>query len=275
MIALACMIYLYFLSGAIQASDDQHDATVTHVSRVGIRANGVLPEVGLSDYQQISSQHLGYTLQYRVFFPKVKSYTKLPVIYLTDGPGFIYYGKIIPLIERLIKQNKIEPVIAVFVDSREPENLKNNRRNLEFFCNPKYASFFIDELVPSIDTGYPTVAQPSHRVIAGLSFGGLNAACFGLLANHYFGGIGMLSPAMHPVPAIFEYYQQSEKLPLKFFLSTGTVGDNEGKTRRFLRILKEQGYPVQYKEVRNGRHDWKNWKPLLDDLLIYFFAKKD
>ena len=57
-------------------------------------------------------------------------------------------------------------------------------------------------------------------------------------------------------------------------LSTGTVRDNEDRTRQFKRVLKKRGYELLYKEVPFG-HDWNNWKPLLDDILRYFYAVKD
>jgi enterochelin esterase family protein len=62
-------------------------------------------------------------------------------------------------------------------------------------------------------------------------------------------------------------------LPLKIFLSTGTPDDNTGDNRRFRRLLEEKGYQVEYIEVRQG-HDWRNWKPLIDDVLLYFYGTK-
>lgn len=228
----------------------------------------------LSDNIRINSKKLGYELQYRVYTPKnYHEVEKLPVIYVTDGPMYIEMGRLISLLDVLIEENKIEPVIAVFVDPRNPENLKQNRRSYEFLCNTAYYDFYVDELVPKIDGDYKTAANQLSRTILGLSFGGLNSACFGLLASETFHGIGMLSPAMHPMPKIFEFYEQSEKLPLKFFLSTGTVNDNEKETRRFKRILKRKGYPLKYKEVERG-HNWSNWRPLLDDVLLYFYGRE-
>ena len=150
------------------------------------------------------------------------------------------------------------------------KNLKNNRRNFEFFCNPLYAEFFTQELVPLIDSKYLTSKRSERRVILGLSFGALNSACFGILAPETFKNIGMLSPAMHPVPKIYEYYERVEKHDLNFFLSSGTIDDNLLKTRKFRNLLRKKGYSLKYKEVREG-HDWGNWKPLLDDVLRYFF----
>jgi len=226
----------------------------------------------LTDDRIIASEVLGYRLQYRVYLPPgYKKLENLPVIYLTDGQSYISAGELPALIDRLIAAGEVAPLIAVFVDGRDPDNQKIDRRNAQFFCNRDYARFFEEELVPAIDRDYKTRASRGGRVILGLSFGGLNAACFGILAYETFGGLAMQSPAFHPVPAIYDAYRDEPQLDLRIFVSSGTRGDNLQSTRRFKEILVSKGYDLRYREVDEG-HDWRNWKPLLDDVLTYFFA---
>ena len=226
----------------------------------------------LSDNQTIQSRTLGYKLQYRVYLPDgYDDALNLPVLYVTDGQWYIDRGEVPQVLDQLIADGTINPVIAVFVDNRDPDNLSNNRRNRQFFCNTQYIRFFTDELAPAIDTHYKTRADRTGRVILGLSFGGLNSACFGLHAHAAFEGIAMQSPAMHPVPSLFSAYQDSTRLPLKIFLSSGTKNDNEARTRRLKRILESKGYEMSYVEVPYG-HEWANWKPLIDDVLRYYFG---
>ena len=66
-------------------------------------------------------------------------------------------------------------------------------------------------------------------------------------------------------------YRKTEKLPLKIFLSFGNKSDNQVEGRKFRNVLKKKGYQLEYKEVRFG-HNWRNWAPLLDDSLQWFFA---
>ena len=108
----------------------------------------------------------------------------------------------------------------------------------------------------------------------GLSFGGLNAAYFGAKASDTFRMLGIQSPALHPVPQIHNLYKEQNKLPLKIFLSTGTVNDTEGHARSLKKTLESKGYAFEYIEVPQG-HNWKNWKPLIDDALIYFFGTSE
>lgn len=225
----------------------------------------------LSDNQVIESRVLGYKLQYRVYLPAgYKNLSGLPVLYVTDGQWYIDQGEMPAVLDDLIARGEIAPLIAVFVDNRDPDNLSNNRRNRQFFCNQDYIRFFMDELTAEVDGRYKTQADRDGRVILGLSFGGLNSACFGLYAHEAFGGIAMQSPAMHPVRGLFGAYEEAPKRDLRIFLSTGTFDDNEARTRRFKQILEAKGYMLGYVEVPHA-HNWQNWKPLLDDVLLHFF----
>lgn len=227
----------------------------------------------LSENIRISSKVLDYSLQYRVYTPAgIKNTDKVPTIYFVDGQWYLGAGEMTEVLDKEIAAGNIEPVIAVFVDNRNPDNLDENRRNSQFFCNEDYVSFFKQELLPTIDNNYPTSSHRNDRVIQGLSFGGYNAACFGLMAHQVFGGISMQSPANSKMlDSIAKRYKQTEKLPVKMFLSFGNIGDNHVAGRRFRDVLVKKGYDLEYKEVKFG-HEWKNWKPLLDDSLRRFFS---
>ncbi len=228
----------------------------------------------LTDNIRIESQSLGYALQYRVYIPeRIPRRARLSVLFVTDGPGYINSGELPQLLDQEIELGAIDPVIVVFVDARNPDNLEENRRNEQFFCNPDYVKFITNELVPAIDENYRTQADREGRVILGLSFGGHNSACFGLMAADYFAGIAMQSPANSGmVDALRVQYQMVEKLPIKIFMSVGTINDNTQSGRQFMEILQFMEYDLTYREVEAG-HDWDNWKPLLDDVLHTFFAQ--
>jgi enterochelin esterase-like enzyme len=221
---------------------------------------------------RISSDVLGYELQYRAYLPDgFESRADLPVIFLTDGAGYIRQGHVPSVMDRLIQSARIEPVVAIFVDARDPNAPNVNRRNEQFFCNEDYLNFFITELIPAIEKKYPVAREREKRTILGLSFGGLNAACFGLMGANTFSGIGMHSPANHPVPGLLNAYEELPAQPLKIFLSTGSPNDNTRANREFRNVLKAKGYELKYVETREG-HDWKNWRQLIDDVLLYFYA---
>lgn len=235
----------------------------------------VFADGAVSDNIRISSKVLGYDLQYRVYLPEdAQPESAYPVLYLTDGQGYISRGHLPMLLDKMIATGEIEPVIAVFVDPRDPDNLRNNRRNAQFLCNRDYLAFFTDELIPRIEKDYPAIAHRDGRTIMGLSFGGLNAACFGLFGYETFSNLGMQSPANHPVPKLLDVYEKMPLLPLRMFLTTGKPDDNTQANRRFRSVLKNKGYELKYIEVRQG-HNWDNWQPLLDDALEFFYSAAD
>ena len=226
----------------------------------------------LSDNIRISSQVLGYDLQYRVHAPdNLETLNDIPVLFVTDGHSYIKQGKLPRQLNRLMNADRIKPLVTVFVDARDPDDLDNNRRNSQFMCNRKYHNFFRHELIPEIETRYPVGVDASKRTILGVSFGGLNAACFGLTGSDLFSGIGMHSPAMHPVPGILPAFENLEKLPLKIFLSTGSPNDNSVSNRKLRTILRKKGYELKFIQVEAG-HDWNNWRPLMDDVLLFFYG---
>jgi enterochelin esterase-like enzyme len=226
----------------------------------------------LSSTTRIDSEALGYALQYWVYLPDVPAdRAELPTIYLTDGQWYLSEGRMIDVLDGEIAAGNIEPVVAVFVDSRDPDDLSHNRRNDQFMCSQAYVAFFVNELVPAISRSFPVSLDPPDRVIGGLSFGGLNAACFGLMASNHFGGIAMQSPASDKHLKVVErLYRENDRMPVKMFFSVGTRRDNTRAARKFHGALVELGYDVTYIEVPQG-HNWGNWQPLLDDMLQAFF----
>ena len=113
---------------------------------------------------------------------------------------------------------------------------------------------------------------PNTLTILGVSFGGLNAACFGLLGFDTFSGIAMQSPANHPVENLLPAYENEPTRPIKIFLSTGASRDNSADNRRFRKILKDKGYEMKYMQTDEG-HNWDNWRPLIDDVFLYYYGK--
>lgn len=225
----------------------------------------------VTELHRIKSSVLGYDLQYWVHLPKgYQESQNYPTLYVTDGYWYKEQGNLLGIADRLLKKGKIDPVIIILVDAIGPDNRNDNRRELEFLCNPKYVDFYREELLPMVDQTFSTDTTQKGRGMLGVSFGGLNSMYFGLYASAQFGKIGIQSPAPHPCPDIFEAYSESPKLPIDIYLSTGTVNDTAPAARKLKAILESKDYKFAYEEVAKG-HNWGNWKPLLDDILLYFY----
>lgn len=226
--------------------------------------------VASTDWQRIHSPQLKYDLQYKVL-PSPGYQPGDPVLYATDGAGYAEQGQLPELISQLRAEGKIRPLLLVLVDARDPADLTVNRRHQQFMCNQQYAAFFRDTLLPAVQHKYQPSTARTDRVILGLSFGAINAACFGLLLPNQFGNLAMQSPGNKDhIAVLTKLYQQQPLLPLKMSLSFGTLNDNLGAGRKFHQLLQKKGYDVAYQEVRFG-HNWHNWQPLLDDVLLHFF----
>jgi enterochelin esterase-like enzyme len=228
----------------------------------------------LSDNIRIHSNYLGYDLHYRVYQPNtIAAVSPLPVVFVTDGQYYLDELDMPEVMSKLVRTDAMKPVFAVFVDSRNPDKPYENRRDQQFMCNQDYALFFVNELLPTIQSKYPVSDKLQDRLIMGVSFGGINAACFGILLPQVFNNLAMHSPASNKhMKVIAKLYEESEKLPLRIFLSVGTGNDSTTGVRRFKRVLDNKGYDVNYKEVPFG-HESDNWRPLIDDALLTFFRK--
>lgn len=227
----------------------------------------------ISDFIRIKSEIMGYDIQYQVYTPENYSEDEIyPSIYVADGPGYIKQGRMVRVLDRLIAEGKMKPVVAVFVDQRNPDDLSINRRNHELLCNVDYANFYIVELIKTIEANYSVSSSREDRVMQGVSFGGFYAACLGLMAPNHFAGISMHSPAnTRFMRAIRDEYENIDVQPIKIFMSVGNESDNRSAVRSFKSLLEDKGYDLTFIQNDKG-HEWSNWRPLMDDALLTFFS---
>jgi enterochelin esterase-like enzyme len=224
----------------------------------------------------LSSKILGYQIMYTVYLPANYNATSTyPAMFVTDGYEYLHenMGKLIPTLDGLISERKIQPVIGIFIDHREPVNRANNRRMTELAINDKYLDFFIKELIPAIEQQYSISKKPEERAIIGTSMGGLTAAYFSFSRPDIFGLAGIQSPAFWFRPEIYSLCDNPENPPVKVFMTTGTINDTAEGALKMKSILDKNTCTYQYKEVNQG-HSWGNWRDLMDDILIYFFPPK-
>ena len=229
----------------------------------------------LSDNQSITASPatLNYKLQYKVYTPAgYEELSNLSVIYVLDGQEYAddKLGSMIIILDNLISEQTIPPMIAVFIDPRNPDNLNENRRADQYRGNIKFADFVADELVPVIDASYKTNPNADNRATLGTSYGGWGSGFLGVMRSDKFHLIGIHSPAFDN--SVIEAYATSEKLPLKIFMSTGVISDTQTQARAMKAVMEEKGYPLEYIEVNEG-HSWGNWRALIEEPLVYFFGK--
>lgn len=222
---------------------------------------------------QSSNENLGYQVRYRVYLPALyNDLEQLPVVYVTDGHEYAddRLGAMVIVLDNLIHHQKIAPVIAVFVDPRDPVS-GSNRRMDEYRANHRFINFLADELVATVDQQFKTNPIASKRLIMGTSLGGWNAAFTGLHRYDVFGLLAIHSPAFDDL--ILLNYTNAPLLPLKVFMSTGTIYDTQMKAESMKTVMDNKGYPLLYIEVNEG-HSWGNWRALIDEPLMWFFGNE-
>lgn len=71
-----------------------------------------------------ASDLLSYQITYSVYLPPSSGKEKYPVVYITDGYEYLHpqMGNLPTVLDNLIADKKIVPIIAVFIDHREPAN---------------------------------------------------------------------------------------------------------------------------------------------------------
>lgn len=191
--------------------------------------------------------------------------TQYPVIYFHDGSDYIHRGKLAWLLNNLIAQNKIRPLIAVCIN---PIN-----RFQEYTFNHKYCELLIHEVVPWIDGKYPTLKTPQGRALCGSSLGGLTSTFGAYYYPHIFGKVlGQSSSFQFLAERMNHIIQSNPKHEIQLYLTAGRLEGLLKSNRRMIDILKSKGYIFEYHEYTEG-HNWGHWKHRLSQGIEYLFGK--
>lgn len=233
---------------------------------------------------EITSNILNNTRNIYVYVPPTYNNTnqKYPVIYLFDS--FIYLNRIeVPnVLDNLIHEKKIEPMIAVFID-----NPTSTSRKYELPMNPQFRDFVIKELVPEIKENYHITDNPAETIVGGISYGGLAAAYLAFECDSIFGKVLSQSGgfwrdmkltdaggAEYRGDWLINQYAKREKHNIKLFLDWGLQENMVlGANRKFVRILNRMDYDFKFIEF-NGWHCWSNSRKTFPVGLQYLIEQK-
>lgn len=203
-----------------------------------------------------------------------------PLVVFFDGWGYL---KLIPtttILDNLLAEKRIPPVIAMLLDSPDAE-----KRLQEMVFHPPHNHFLVEELLPWFKARYPVSDNPEKIVLVGSSAGGLAAAFAALEYPQFFGNVLSQSGAFTLAPdwevepeGLARRFAHRERQPLRFYLEAGLLERRsllEGRedpslltANRHLRdVLIARGYPVEYNEFSGG-HDYISWQGTLADGLM-------
>jgi enterochelin esterase-like enzyme len=234
-----------------------------------------VPSGTLSPPVIIDSRNLPYSVRFQVYTPAdYPALTCLPVLYVVDGHEYAddELGALLTILDNLIADGEVEPLLAVLIDGREPSS-GSNLRFLELTIDAHFNAFLTTELVPAVDLQYRTQPSPEGRAILGANFGALQAAGAAYSQADIFGLLAMQSPTWirH---RMYHNLLDGDPQALRVFYSVGTMGDASLLVARNMRdALRAAGYPLHYLEVNDGA-SWGNYRGTLDDLLRYLFPRR-
>ena len=137
--------------------------------------------------------------------------------------------------------------------------------------------------MPFIDSTFSTLKVGNARLLVGDSLAGSITLLTALTYPTIFSRVAMLSP--HSDEKVLDKLNQcanKEQLTIwhvigldekDFTLPTnGKRADFLTPNRELAEQIKKYNITYYYDEFEGG-HQWKDWKPLLSDILLYFYVK--
>lgn len=216
----------------------------------------------------LASSNTGKMYDVHIYLPaSYDSEAQYNVAYFQDGNDYLNLAHSTTVMDNLIEDQLIKPIIGVFVVP--------NDRNVEYAFDDRfdYAEFFVSELVPYIDSNYSTIPEPEGRAVIGDSYGGNISAIIAFQNPDVFGNCGIHSGAFQPNNFhTNSIVMDGVKKDIKVVSIWGTY---EGSSlppnmRKVKDYLIDSGYEVEWKELPEG-HSWGLWRATTDDMLEFFF----
>lgn len=182
-----------------------------------------------------------------------------PVVYVLDGSNYVEKMDVPRVLDHLIANKTIPPVIVVF---SEPAD-----RQEEYTRNPKWRWFVTGELVPMVDKRFRTFPTPDHRAILGSSLAAYGAVDLAVAAPSVFGLCAAIAPPAQAATVVSNQADaRAAVVSIKFFVMGGVYDEMIGGARLLRTTLDEYHAPVSYLEVPEG-HNSNTFRGHLDDAL--------
>lgn len=211
-------------------------------------------------------------------------------IVLTDGYDYINVLKAEQVLNNLIADKKIPPIVAIFIDSTD-------KRSEDLSCNDLFCSSVANEMIPWLREKYNVSEDPQKAIIGGVSLGGLTAIYMGLKHSEVFGNVLCQSGSFWYKPIksdkkkecevelkkrdseldcwMSEQIKLSPKLPLKFYMNIGVLENKQAMINNSLNVkntLESLDYHVDFEFFKSG-HDYLSWGQTLGNGLISLISE--
>jgi enterochelin esterase family protein len=209
-----------------------------------------------------------------------------PYVIVFDGETYGNSpGSLIPtpvILDNLLAQGKVPPMLAVLVDSQ-------STRNRDLPMSAPFGDFLAKEVAPWVRREYRATEDPAKVTLAGSSFGGLCAAYSAFHHPDVFGNalsqsgsfwyspgaLDEATPFRLETGALMREIVAAPSQRVRFWMEVGLFegtsplagGNQVGQNRHMRDVLLAKGYRVAYHEYTGG-HDYASWRGSLADGLI-------
>jgi enterochelin esterase family protein len=202
---------------------------------------------------------------------------RYPVLYLQHGmgedeTGWGVQGRANLILDNLIAAKKAVPMIIV-MDNGYASKPDSGAAPGAARGNSAFEEVMIKDLVPMIDAAFRTIADRTHRAMAGLSMGG-NQTCQVTMHNldkfAYIGAFsgtmnGLSTAALDPATAFNGMFKDGAALNKQIkvlWIGMGTAEPNPFPVAigAFRAMLDKAGVKYVYYESPGTAHEWLTWR---------------
>ncbi len=256
---------------------------------------------GTIRYQLYNSKVTGKTRRATVYTPPGydKSTERYPVLYLQHGASedetsWTTQGKVNFIMDNLLAEKKAVPMIVVMdygyatppgepVVPTTPEGVRGSGgrggRNPTSNGNP-FELVIVNELIPTIDREFRTLADREHRAMAGLSMGGQESLQIVSTHMDLFASMGLFHPggggAFNVATSYGNVWANAEDVNKKMkliFIASGTLDSLYNQNKGIHTAMDAAGIKNVWYETEEA-HEWQPWRKDLHEMAPLLFVDK-
>lgn len=207
-----------------------------------------------------------------------------PLLLFLDGGAYLDLIPTVSILEDMIKENKIPPVIAVFL---EPPTAGFEARSTEYACNPLFTKWLATEFIPLLQQQYTISKTAKNLSIVGSSMSALAAIYTGFMYPNVFGNVISQSASLQDESANSlepliragskthfhleaGYFEQEIKLKSDMFVPFNQQVSLLSQNQKYQIQMRENKINVTYREYTRG-HCYSGWSVSLPIQLLEIF----
>jgi len=232
---------------------------------------------GTFDEFSVASETFEEDQNIKIYIPaRFRRTRRYPLLVVNDGEGYLQYSKFKNILNNLIYNLEIAPMVVALYSAKNIE---------EYAKDPRHSRFIVEELLPEMEKRFPLIQRRTARGFMGASYGALGVLATAWRYPGVFQRLMLQScsfafareddydvpAAVDPVLDFFNGLPDAQERPAeRVFLSCGVYESRIHENRSLLTNLHAEGIDVRYVEVKDG-HNWGNWRDRLRDGLSWLF----